>query len=45
MSLPPGIMKIAMTSNIAVIVAWTAATLTSRSRLMSLIITFMFEPA
>jgi hypothetical protein len=44
-NLPPGIMRIAMIRSIAVIVACTPSTVVSRSSRMSLIITFMFEPA
>src|SRR6266480_846802 len=40
-----GIMRIAMISKNRVIVVCTPFTVVSRSRLMSLIITFMFEPA
>jgi hypothetical protein len=38
-------MRMAMISRNNVIVAWTPVTLVSRSFVMSLIITFMFEPA
>ena len=44
-NLLPGIMRIAMISRNSVIVACTPLTVVSRSSLMSLIITFMFEPA
>ena len=44
-SLPPGIMRAAITSRKSVIAVWTPWTVVSRSSLMSLIITFMFEPA
>src|SRR4051794_12020087 len=44
-SLPPGIIKAAMTSRKRVIAVWTPWTVVSRSVLMSLIITFMLEPA
>src|SRR5215217_7517488 len=44
-SLLPGIMRIAMISRNSVIASWTPWTVVSRSSLMSLIITFMFEPA
>src|SRR4051794_8448667 len=40
-----GIMKIAITSRNSVIVACTPVTVVFRSSVMSLIITFMFEPA
>jgi hypothetical protein len=45
LSLLQGIMSTAMTNRNSVIVAWTPATVVSRSSVMSLIITFMFEPA
>ena len=44
-SLPPGIIRAAMTSRKIVIAVCTPWTVVSRSSLMSLIITFMFEPA
>ena len=44
-SLPQGIISAAITSRKIVIATWTPLTVVSRSRLMSLIITFMFEPA
>ena len=44
-SLLQGIMRIAIVSRNSVIVACTPATVVSRSSVMSLIITFMFEPA
>src|SRR5215213_7820159 len=44
-SLLPGIMRIAMISRNSVIAVCTPVTVVSRSSLMSLIITFMFEPA
>ena len=44
-SLLHGIIRIAMVSRNSVIVAWTPVTVVSRSFVMSLIITFMFEPA
>ena len=44
-SLPPGIINAAMTSRNSVIAICTPWTVVSRSVLMSLIITFMFEPA
>src|SRR2546421_8097137 len=44
-SLPPGIMSAAITSRKIVIATCTPWTLVSRSWLMSVIITFMFEPA
>ena len=44
-SLLHGIMRIAMISRNRVIAVWTPFTVVSRSLLMSLIITFMFEPA
>ena len=44
-SLPPGIISAAMTSRKIVMAIWTPCTVVSRSSLMSLIITFMFEPA
>ena len=44
-SLPPGIMSAAITSRKTVIAVCTPCTVVSRSSLMSLIITFMFEPA
>ena len=44
-SLPPGIMRAAITSKNMVIAVCTPCTVVSRSSLMSLIITFMFEPA
>ena len=44
-SLPPGIISAAITSRKIVIATCTPWTVVSRSWLMSLIITFMFEPA
>ncbi len=44
-SLPPGIISAAITSRKIVIAICTPWTVVSRSSLMSLIITFMFEPA
>ena len=44
-SLPHGIISAAITSRKTVIAVWTPWTVVSRSSLMSLIITFMFEPA
>ena len=44
-SLPPGIMRAAITKKNTVIATWTPCTVVSRSLLMSVIITFMFEPA
>jgi hypothetical protein len=44
-SLLHGIMRMAMISKKSVIAAWTPLTVVSKSSLMSLIITFMFEPA
>src|SRR5215216_5713871 len=44
-SLLQGIIRTAMISRNRVIVVWTPLTVVSRSSLMSLIITFMFEPA
>ena len=44
-SLLQGIMRIAMISRNSVIAACTPCTVVSRSSVMSLIITFMFEPA
>ena len=44
-SLPPGIMKAAITSKNTVIATCTPCTVVSRSSLISVIITFMFEPA
>src|SRR6478672_13406591 len=44
-SLLHGIIRIAMISKNNVIVVWTPLTVVSRSSLMSVIITFMFEPA
>src|SRR4051812_3765356 len=44
-SLPAGIIRAAMTSRKMVMAVWTPCTLVCRSALMSLIITFMFEPA
>ena len=44
-SLPPGIINAAITSRKIVIAVCTPCTVVSRSSLMSLIITFMFEPA
>ena len=44
-SLPPGIISAAITSKNSVIAVCTPCTVVSRSSLMSLIITFMFEPA
>ena len=43
--LPPGIISAAITSRKMVIAICTPCTDVSRSSLMSLIITFMFEPA
>src|SRR3954447_13639597 len=45
LSLLHGIMRIAMINKNRVIAAWTPCTVVSRSSVMSLIITFMFEPA
>src|SRR3954462_12916143 len=45
LSLLQGIMRIAMINRNRVIAAWTPCTVVSRSSVMSLIITFMFEPA
>src|ERR1700733_7932397 len=44
-SLPPGIMSAAMTNKNRVMAIWTPWTVGCRSWLMSLIMTFMFEPA
>jgi hypothetical protein len=44
-SLPPGIISAAITSRKIVIATCTPCTVVSRSVLMSLIITFMLEPA
>ena len=44
-SLLHGIIRIAMISRNSVIAVWTPFTVVSRSSLMSVIITFMFEPA
>ena len=44
-SLPAGIMRAAITSKKMVIAVCTPSTVVSRSSLMSLIITFMFDPA
>ena len=44
-SFPPGIMKAAITNRNTVIATCTPCTVVSRSSLMSVIITFMFEPA
>src|SRR3954469_4299004 len=44
-SLPPGIISAAMTSKKSVMQVCTPSTVVSRSLLMSVIITFMFEPA
>ena len=44
-SLPPGIISAAMTSRKIVMATCTPCTVVSRSSLMSLIITFMFDPA
>jgi hypothetical protein len=44
-SLPPGIISAAITRRKIVIAVCTPCTVVSRSSLMSLIITFMFEPA
>ena len=44
-SLPPGIIRAAITSRNSVIAVCTPLTVVSRSSLMSVIITFMFEPA
>jgi hypothetical protein len=41
----PGIIRIAMISRNNVIAVWTPLTVVFKSSLMSLIITFMFEPA
>ena len=43
--MPPGIISAAITSRKTVIAICTPCTVVSRSLLMSLIITFMFEPA
>jgi hypothetical protein len=45
LSFPPGIISAAMTKRNTVIAVCTPFTVVSRSSLMSLIITFMFEPA
>ena len=44
-SLPPGIMRAAITNKNTVIAIWTPCTVVWRSSLMSVIMTFMFEPA
>src|SRR5580704_17600225 len=44
-SFPPGIMSAAMTNKNRVIAIWTPWTVVCRSSLMSLIMTFMLEPA
>src|SRR5580765_6486392 len=44
-NLLPGIIKMAMIRRNKVIAVWTPCTVVFRSSLMSLIITFMFEPA
>ena len=44
-SFPPGIINAAMTSRKIVMATWTPCTVVFRSMLMSLIITFMLEPA
>ena len=44
-NLPPGIISAAMTNKKSVIATWMPWTLVFRSSLMSVIITFMFEPA
>jgi hypothetical protein len=44
-SLLAGIIKAAMVNRKSVMLSWIPATSVFRSRLMSLIITFMFEPA
>ena len=44
-SLPPGIMRAAITNKNRVIAICTPCTVVSRSVLMSVIMTFMFEPA
>jgi hypothetical protein len=44
-SLLHGIIRTAMISRKSVIVVWTPLTVVSRSLVMSLIITFMFDPA
>jgi hypothetical protein len=44
-SFPPGIMSAAMTNKKSVIAICTPSTVVSRSLLMSLIMTFMLEPA
>ena len=44
-SLPQGIIKAAMTSRNKVMQTWTPWTVVCRSSLMSLIMTFMLEPA
>jgi hypothetical protein len=44
-SLPPGIMRAAITNRNSVIATCTPCTVVSRSALMSVIMTFMFEPA
>lgn len=43
--MPPGIISAAMTKRKSVMTICTPWTVVSRSSLMSLIITFMFEPA
>src|SRR5436309_15970904 len=45
LSFPPGIMNAAITSRNTVMALCTPSTVVFRSLLMSLIITFMFEPA
>jgi hypothetical protein len=44
-SLPPGIMRAAITNKNTVIAICTPCTVVCRSSLMSVIMTFMFEPA
>src|SRR3954447_5751274 len=44
-SLPPGIISAAITSRKIVMATWMPWTVVSRSFAMSVIITFMFEPA
>ena len=43
--MPPGIMSAAMTNRKIVMAIWMPCASVSRSLLMSVIITFMFEPA
>src|SRR5436190_24282202 len=45
LNFPPGIISAAITNRNTVIAVWTPFVVVSRSRLMSLIITFMFDPA